>query len=145
MQNNNHPDFVGADTHGEVHIGFVKILANALLQVHPLKEKTYKGSWAKRGYCGTFYTIVRPWDRINGVFEDENQHLKTYTLADVRNRAFFDSLMDLALYCLKLAATIAQSNPEIMGEWAEENGAVLSKPVDYIPFSELEETDDVGF
>lgn len=34
-----------------------------------LKDKTYKGSWLKRGGVGAFMMLARKWDRLEGAME----------------------------------------------------------------------------
>lgn len=112
-----HSDFEGIDTHGKRHLAKVEFLAADIVELHSKKEETYKGSWAKRGYIGTFFNVARPWDRIHNAFSGD----VAVTPYNVAQRHVFDALVDVALYCLKIAVTLVDHNGELYEGWAMEN------------------------
>lgn len=126
-----HPDFEGIDTHGTEHLARVNFLLEELNVLHIEKETSYKGSWAKRGWHGVFFNVVRPWDRIANTFlREDGVMLKP----NVTQRYLFDALMDVALYCLKMAAVLVDMDRSLYTNWAEEN---LRRVRDW-PYDEIE-------
>ena len=51
------------------HMDFLEDVLKTDLRVLQHKEKTYKGSWKKRGGVGAFMMMARKWDRIEGMME----------------------------------------------------------------------------
>lgn len=118
----NHKHFEDVDTHGRTHIAIVDDIMSNLSNLHVLKEKSYQGSWCREGWLGTWLTVLRPWHRVENVFKDEEgefRHIKD-TIQKIYTRDMFDAVLDVAVYFVKIAAVIAQRNPEIYDSWQSE-------------------------
>jgi hypothetical protein len=104
-------DIAGIPVTGDEHQKAVVDLMEEMMTMHALKEEQYKGSWAKRGIVGIFYTVVRPWDRIDNAIE-KHLHGGHFISSDIH-----DALIDVAMYCIKWAAVISSKYPEIHQKW----------------------------
>lgn len=103
-----------AHTYGTEHVESVNNLIELIKRLHVLKEATYRGSWAKRGQNGIFFTMVRPLDRLENIANEVSNSAdfkKLFTLT------FFNALIDTALYAIKWAALLTEIEPHILEEW----------------------------
>lgn len=103
-----------AHTYGTEHIEFVDNLIELIKRLHVLKEATYRGSWAKRGHMGIFFTLVRPLDRLENIANEVSNNAdfkKLFTMT------FFNTLIDTSLYCIKWAALLVEIEPQMLEEW----------------------------
>jgi hypothetical protein len=51
------------------HLNYLSDVANGDVAHIMEKEKTYKGSWKKRGGVGAFMMLARKWDRLENILE----------------------------------------------------------------------------
>lgn len=49
------------------HLDYLDAVAAADLALIRHKEKTYQGSWKKRGGAGAFFVLARKWDRLENI------------------------------------------------------------------------------
>ena len=79
---------------------------------HKAREKTYKRSFARRGFVGIFMNLVRKTDRLDALVESllkttSERHLIT----------LIDTLVDITLYALKWLDAIKIVYPEQYKQW----------------------------
>lgn len=51
------------------HMGYIEIVARADCAHLEEKERTYRGSWKRRGGVGAFMMLARKWDRLEAILE----------------------------------------------------------------------------
>lgn len=90
----------------------VQKLMNDLHLFHVERERTYKRSFAKRGFIGIFMNLTRKSDRLDALV----QHL----IVETTNRTIvtlIDTLVDISLYALKWLDAIQLVYPEAYALW----------------------------
>jgi len=53
------------------HLQYLSDIANNDVEHLLEKERTYKGSWKKRGGVGAFMMLARKWDRLENILGDD--------------------------------------------------------------------------
>lgn len=74
--------------------------------LHLAKAPQYKRSWCKRGLTGMFFTVVRKWDRLEELFKDGADPLKS------PGEALEETVIDLAVYFVKWVGWLKEKHPE---------------------------------
>jgi hypothetical protein len=57
------------------HLDYLFSIAQSDVEHIKEKEKTYQGSWKKRGGCGAFHMLARKWDRLENMLGRETHIL----------------------------------------------------------------------
>ena len=65
-----HPVSLHAD-YDSAHMKYLSDVATDDVALLMEKEKTYKGSWKKRGGVGAFMMLARKWDRLENILSDQ--------------------------------------------------------------------------
>jgi len=69
------------------------------------KERTYRGSWMKRGGIGAFMMLARKWDRIEQFAKDHNYDIvEAYQATQHQPDGLHDDIDDLMGYLLLVKA-----------------------------------------
>jgi len=70
------------------------------------KDKSYGGSWKKRGGCGAFMMLARKWDRLELQAETFSYDIFNAVEADGRKEGIIDDIRDLRRYLLLVEAEV---------------------------------------
>lgn len=57
------------------HLNYLNLVVTEDIHEICRKEKTYKGSWKKRGGVGCFMMLARKWDRLENMMEENGYDL----------------------------------------------------------------------
>ena len=64
------------------------------------KERSYKGSWKKRGGVGAFMMLARKWDRIEAACNENGYNIFEVMFDDDRDEPIQQDMVDLIGYLL---------------------------------------------
>ena len=73
-----------------------------------LAEKSYKGSWQRRGGVGAFMMLARKFDRIEAQVQEYGWDIFEATHKDQRIEGIIDDIRDLRRYLLLVEAYIME-------------------------------------
>lgn len=62
------------------HMDHLEAVAAADVEHLREKERTYQGSWKRRGGIGAFMMLARKWDRLEGMCRDTNAFAQAYDI-----------------------------------------------------------------
>ena len=62
------------------------------------KDKSYQGSWKRRGGIGAFMMLCRKWDRLEAFVEEKNYDIFQAIRDDPRDEGVLDDIRDLRRY-----------------------------------------------
>lgn len=84
------------------------------LEVIEHKEKTYKGSWRKRGGAGAFMMLARKWDRIENMAEAAGYDIFTLLREDESGAdgTMLAEVRDLRRYLILVESVLLQQPSE---------------------------------
>jgi len=68
------------------------------------KDKSYQGSWKKRGGVGAFMMLCRKWDRIEVTVKSHNYDIFEAYKKDIRLETLRDDIQDLRRYLALIEA-----------------------------------------
>jgi hypothetical protein len=89
------------------------ILVNDSVVIHE-KDKSYRGSWKKRGGVGAFMMLCRKWDRLEAFVEATDYDIFKAIQSDSRGESVLDDIRDLRRYlALVEAEIITQQNDNV--------------------------------
>jgi hypothetical protein len=57
-----------------LHMKYLKEVTQSDIAVLEHKERTYGGSWKKRGGVGAFMMLARKWDRLEGILNSRYRY-----------------------------------------------------------------------
>jgi len=74
------------------------------------KEKSYKGSWKKRGGVGAYMMLARKWDRLEAFCETHKDKWDLFTAAeaDTREEPLLEDIGDLRRYLMLVEAELIE-------------------------------------
>lgn len=97
-------DLAEADHKPEVPMLVIAHIGDRLQKA---KNVHYKNSWSKRGIFSCFFNMERKWERfVESVFGGT-------TVMDTASEAFMDTILDLAVYSMKLVGWVAARRPDL--------------------------------
>jgi hypothetical protein len=67
------------------HMNYLRAVANSDIESLQHKEKTYQGSWKKRGGCGAFFMLARKWDRIENILNRAEYRWDIFAVMDTES------------------------------------------------------------
>lgn len=62
------------------HMTHLRAVADEDIRHLEEKERTYRGSWKKRGGVGAFMMLARKWDRLEGMMEKPHEYQPRYDI-----------------------------------------------------------------
>ena len=89
-------------------LAFLEAIAQKDVHVLHAKERSYKGSWQKRGGIGAFMMLARKWDRIEAAVQTANYDIFRVAMGDVREEGILDDIADLRRYLMLVEAMIVK-------------------------------------
>lgn len=92
------------------------------------KEKSYKGSWKKRGGVGAFMMLARKWDRMEAACEDNHYDIFHVINNDERKEPILQDIRDLRGYLILVEAEMLERKK--LGDYKGET---------YVPPDKLED------
>ena len=88
------------------HMGFLKDVALEDVAKLEEAEKSYGGSWKKRGGIGAFMMLARKWDRLENQVKGKNWDIFRVAEEDTRVEGVIDDIRDLRRYLLLVEAEL---------------------------------------
>ena len=90
------------------HMKFLKTVLDTDQETLIKKERTYQGSWKKRGGIGAFMMIARKWDRLENIASRYGWDIFTAVRADVSGTdgSALAEIRDLRCYLTLVEAQI---------------------------------------
>lgn len=87
------------------HMDFLDAVCNEDLAQLRHKERSYKGSWKKRGGIGAFMMMARKWDRLEGMAEEDSYDIfRMLKNGDGEDGSALAEVRDLRRYLLLVEA-----------------------------------------
>lgn len=93
------------------HMNFLESVSADDVRVLKEKERTYQGSWKKRGGVGAFMMLARKWDRIETQAREQGYDIFTL-LEESTVDGIADDVGDLRRYLLLVEAEICARRVE---------------------------------
>lgn len=115
--------------HDMRHMTYLQIVANEDVAHLIEKERTYQGSWKRRGGVGAFMMLARKWDRLEGMVECDNVRYDVFAAVSIGGMSGADGtalaeIRDLRRYLLLVEAEMTARAANSPGG---EKGDVLVK------------------
>jgi len=86
------------------HIVYINYVANEDAEGLVEAEKSYAGSWKKRGGVGAFMMLARKWDRLDARAEKHGWDIFDAIAQDERAEGVIDDIRDLRRYLMLVEA-----------------------------------------
>lgn len=83
------------------------------------KEKSYGGSWKKRGGIGAFMMLARKWDRIEQQVQEHGYDVFKAIQNDSADEGILDDIRDLRRYLFLVDAEMALTKEDNIDEETE--------------------------
>jgi hypothetical protein len=96
------------------HMKLLNMVATRDVATLVEKEKTYKGSWKKRGGVGAFMMLARKWDRIENMMVEGNYDIFKKIEDDMSGNdgTILAEIRDLRCYLMLVEAEILARSKE---------------------------------
>jgi hypothetical protein len=95
----------------DAYLRYLSDIASADVALLLEKEKTYKGSWKKRGGVGAFMMLARKWDRLENMMEAGKPKYDLFAEIDANpsgcDGTILAEIRDLRRYLLLVEAEMA--------------------------------------
>lgn len=90
------------------YLDYLKQISHVDVEKLKEAEKSYGGSWKKRGGVGAFMMLARKWDRIENQVSKNDPQWDIFTLIekDQREEGIIDDVRDLRRYLLLVEAEV---------------------------------------